>query len=183
MEKWIDEYPHKFYFVHTTLDMKPMPLIFKSGRIDKQKFPYVFFMINFIDLNNIPDYKLFILLKPHILCDHNVIFNDDWNYGIFDTNSIFLRKDATKRELYKNLDKIYTHLKKTTGTHGRWMWSHEFFMASSISLKKYAFGVILYKNTAETEETKKIIKKEKYKIIIKEIDEKKARKRELYNEN
>lgn len=189
LKKCIDEYPHKFFFVHSTF-MNSLPQIFETGELrpgintyennKKSKFKQVFFMINFIDLKTDFYTGPYLLFKPDLICDYDILFNTDWNYGGPDNDSIFIRKSDTKKELFDKLDKIYEHVKQMTC-----YFCHEFVMDEPIPIKKYGLGVVLleYEKHIDSEKDtityirhdnlikkiKKQIKEQKYKLIVREI--------------
>lgn len=147
LKKCIDEYPHKFFFVHSTF-MKSLPKIFETGElrpgvdaqenIKKSKLSQIFFMINFVDLKTEFDFGPYILFKPELICDRDILFNTDWNYGGEDTDSIHIHKTDTKKDLFDKLDKIYEHVKQRTC-----YFCHEFVVDEPIPIKKYGLGVVL----------------------------------------
>lgn len=220
MRKCIAEYPHKFFFVHSTIfseNANVMPEIFESGYIhpaskfDKNatlgREKEVFMMIYFVELKNMNLGIGDIIIRPEIICDYPILYNNEWDYGeiseSFDPNSILLSlffnigsekeayrdkimesiqnkdfsrfrigdftyKQDTKKQLYDKLDRIYKETMKYAGGAGQY--SHEFVVSRSISIRKYIFGVLLEKNIDSTEKTKEIIKRKRYKLLIKEIE-------------
>lgn len=188
LKKCIAEYPHKFFFVHSTF-MNSIPKIFETGELlpglkaqedyKKSGLENVFFMINFIDLKSEFYFGPYLLFKPELICDYDILFNTDWNYGGGDDDSIFIRKTDTKKELFEKLDKIYEHVKQLSCP-----FCHEFVLDQSIPIKKYGLGVVLVEHeyiydktyTPTYNEQYELIKKiknqlktHKYKLIVREI--------------
>jgi len=126
MKKCIEDYPHKFFFVHSTNanangDEKTIPRIFESGYIHPGSKIHenllgahhneVYFMICFPELKNIYLGGGDIIIKPEIICDYPILFSNDWNYGGDINNghlfSIFFNSNKFKQLMEKIENNIY----------------------------------------------------------------------------